>query len=81
MYKRSINYKVIINIFISFCAYLECVAFDGGGAVGGGGGEDGELEEEPLPRKWVMKSIGSGKMIVEFFSAEIEFRVWWNKQF
>ncbi len=76
------KYKLTINIFISFCAYLECVAFDGGGAEGGGGGEDGELEEEeePLPRKWVMKSIGSGKMIVEFFSAEIEFRVWWNKK-
>ena len=76
------KYKLEIIYLISFCAYLECVAFDGGGAEGGGGGEDGELEEEeePLPRKWVMKSIGSGKMIVEFFSAEIEFRVWWNKK-
>jgi hypothetical protein len=28
-----------------------------------------------LLRKWVMTSIGSGKMMVEFFSAEIEFNV------
>ena len=29
--------------------------------------------------KWVTRSIGNGKIIVEFFSAEIEFRVC-NKQ-
>ena len=29
-----------------------------------------------FPRKWVMKSMGRGKIIVEFFSADIELRVW-----
>ncbi len=33
----------------------------------------------PLPMSCESKSMGSGKIIVEFFSAEIEFSVWKNK--
>ena len=29
----------------------------------------------PLPRKLEIKSMGSGKMMVEFFSADMELRV------
>ena len=47
---------------------MGCEGEGADGAVEAGGGADGELHCE-------MSSMGKGKMMVEFFSALIEFRV------